>query len=74
MSAQVLDVGKFSESNGEQTYWKPGIFEKLAERYTNADLKISLYVCVYIKTIPWKFCNFNPKNSWVIWPWSLQIS
>ena len=34
--------------------------------YTNADLKISLYVCVHIKTIQWKFCMFNPKNSWVI--------
>ena len=40
-------------------------------RYTNADLKISLYVCVHIKTIPWKFHILNPKNSWVICPWSL---
>ena len=33
------------------------------ERYTNADLKISPYVCVHITTIPWKFCFLNPKNS-----------
>ena len=32
-------------------------------RYTNADLKISLYVCVHIKLIPWKFRFLNPKNS-----------
>ena len=41
--------------------------------YTNADLKISLYVCVHIKTIPWKFRIPNPKNSGVICSWSLQI-
>ena len=41
------------------------------ERYTNADLKTSLDVCVYIKTIPWKFCILNPRNSRVICPWSL---
>ena len=28
--------------------------------YTNADLKISLYVCVYIKIKSWKFCILNP--------------
>ena len=27
---------------------------KHIKRYTNADLKICLYVCVYIKIIPWK--------------------
>ena len=32
-------------------------------RYTNADLKNSLYVRVHLKTIPWKFCILNPKNS-----------
>ena len=31
--------------------------------YTNADLKISVYVYVHIKTIPWKFRILNPKNS-----------
>ena len=40
-------------------------------RYTNADLKISLYVCVYIKTILWKFRFFSPKNGRVICTWSL---
>ena len=34
----------------------------LLYRYANADLKISLYVPVRIKTIPWKFCILNPKN------------
>ena len=42
-------------------------------RYTNADLKISFYVCVYIKTILWKFCILYPENSRVICSWSLQI-
>ena len=40
----------------------------LVKRYTNADLKISLYVCADIKTISWKFRFLNPKNSWVICP------
>ena len=39
-------------------------------RYTNADLKISLYVCVHIKTTPWKFCILNPKDYWAICRWS----
>ena len=38
------------------------------ERYTNADLKISPYVCVHIKTIYWKCHIPNPKNSRVIHP------
>ena len=37
-------------------------------RYTNADLKISLYVCVYTKITPWKFRILNHKDSWVIHP------
>ena len=39
--------------------------------YANADFKKSLYVCVHTKTIPWKFRLLNPKNSQVIYPWSL---
>ena len=35
-------------------------------RYTKADLKISLYACVHIKAIPWKFRILKPKNSRVI--------
>ena len=46
----------------------------LSSGNTYADLKISLYVCVHIKTIPWKFRIHIPKNSWVICPWNLQIS
>ena len=36
--------------------------------------KISLYVWVHIKIIPWKICIFNPKNSGVIYTWSLYFS
>ena len=43
-------------------------------RYTNADLKISLYVRAHIKTIPWKFCIVNPRNSGVIFTWNLYFS
>ena len=35
--------------------------------YTNADLKISLYVPVHIEIIPWKFRILNPSNSRVIY-------
>ena len=35
-------------------------------RYTNAGLKISLLLCVHIKTILWKFRILNPRNSLVI--------
>ena len=39
------------------------LFEHYCEcqRYTNADLKTYLYVCIHIKTIPWKFRILNPK-------------
>ena len=40
----------------------------IIKRYPNVDLKISLYVRVYIKTIPWKFRILNPKSSRVIYP------
>ena len=29
-------------------------------RYTNAGLKVSLYVCAHTKIIPWKFPILNP--------------
>ena len=35
---------------------------------------ISLYIRVFIKTIPWKFHIFNPKNFRIIHPWSLHYS
>ena len=38
------------------------IFSHDHQRYTNSDLKIYLYVCVHIKTIPWKFRFLNPEN------------
>ena len=28
------------------------------------------YVCVHIKTIPWRFRILNLKNFWIICPWS----
>ena len=37
-------------------------------RCNNADLKIPLYVCVHVKTTPWKFRIFNPKDYRVICP------
>ena len=37
-------------------------------RYTNADLKITLYICVHIKLIPRKFRIPNPKSLPVIFP------
>ena len=36
-----------------------------------ADLKISLYVCVHMKTILWKFRFLNVENSRVICPWNV---
>ena len=41
------------------------------QRCTNADLKISLCYCAHIKTIPSKRGILNPKNSRVIYEWSL---
>ena len=34
-------------------------------------MKISLYVQVHLKTIPWKFRILYPKNSRVIYPWKI---
>ena len=45
----------------------------LLKMYTNADLKISLYVCVRINNTP-SFYILIPKKSQVMFPWSLQIS
>ena len=49
-------------------------FFVLRSRYTNVDLKISLYFSIHIKTIPWKFDILIPKNYRVICPWNLHIS
>ena len=38
------------------------------QRYTNADLKISLYILNHVKVIQWKFRILNRKNSQVIYP------
>ena len=35
---------------------------KISLRYTNTDLEISLYVCVHVKPVPWKFHILNSKN------------
>ena len=47
--------------------------ERYLASYTNAnaDLKISIYVCVHIKIIPSEFRISNLKNSRVIYVWSL---
>ena len=47
----------------DHTYWSYTNW-----RYTNADLKISLYVLMLIKRIPWKFCILNAMNSQGIHP------
>ena len=44
------------------------------QRYTNADLKISQYPLIHIKTKPSMFRILNPKDSRVIHPWSLYFS
>ena len=44
--SKVFSVGDFLKIDW---YWR------ITQRYTNAGLKISLYVCVHIKTIPSKF-------------------
>ena len=44
------------------------------QRYTNADLKTTLYVRVRIKNVPWKFSILNPMNSRVIYPSNLYFS
>ena len=44
------------------------VYHELAQlclRYTNADLKISLHVCLDIKTTPWTFRILNPEDSGV---------
>ena len=43
-------------------------FKKNPQTVHNANLKISLYACVLIKTILGKFCILNPKNYRVICP------
>ena len=40
----------------------------VTQRHTNADLKISIFVPIDVKIIPWKFCILNPKNFGVIVP------
>ena len=37
-------------------------------RYTNADLKIYLYVQVHVRLLSWKICILNPADSRVIYP------
>ena len=37
-------------------------------RYTNADMKISLYVLIHIEILPSKFRFLNSKNTQIIYP------
>ena len=46
----------------------------IVKKYTNAELKIFLYARLHIKVIPWKFWILKPKNSRVIYAWSLYFS
>ena len=39
------------------------------QRYANADLKISPYIQIQMKILPWKLCIPNRKNSRPIHPW-----
>ena len=43
-------------------------------KYTKAELKISPYLQIHIKIIPWKFCILNQKNSRIIHPENLYFS
>ena len=54
------------ENQKQNMFLSISILKMIAERYTNADLKISLYIQIYIKIIPRKFCIFNRTNSRVI--------
>ena len=47
-------------------FYSEAAIGEVLSRYTNADLKISLYVCIHIKTVPWKFRVLIPQNSRVI--------
>ena len=44
------------------------ILSEVTLKYTNADLKISLFALIHIKIISWKFRILNPKNSPVVFP------
>ena len=50
---------------------KPINMESSILKCANADLRISLYACVHIKAIPWKFRFLNPRSPWVVGLWSL---
>ena len=55
----------YNNNNGDISYCRC-VREKniylILLRYTNLDSKISLYVCVHVKTMPWEICILNPKN------------
>ena len=46
--------------------------DKFPLKVHNADLKISFYVLIYIKIMPWKFCILYPRNWWVIHLYNLH--
>ena len=58
-----LNEQNFGQAMLRTLCWgRGGILKPISMRYTNVDLKVSLYVCVHMKTIPWKFRILNPKN------------
>ena len=60
----VLDLKNYLISQAKSEYYsfRCTKIEVSTSKYTNADLTISLYVCIRIKIIPWKFRILNPKN------------
>ena len=52
----------------ELNRWRKKFTKTFTLKYTNVDLKISLYVLIHTKIIPWKFHILNFKNSWAVLP------
>ena len=48
--------------------WRTSVLLALYQKYTNADLNISLYVPIYVKIISSKCFILNPENYRVIHP------
>ena len=51
-----------------RNYWKQISIIGKQLKGTLMHLKISLYVRIHVKIVPWKFCILIPKNSRVLYP------
>ena len=75
VKGRILNNQPFCYCFLEERFQESHSTESLRRKYqcTCALMHIwhSLYARVQIKMIPWKFHILNPKNSWVIYPWSL---